>query len=49
MSSSPVIYTDLDGTLLDHDTYSANEAKEILGKLSASQVPVIPATSKTYA
>jgi mannosyl-3-phosphoglycerate phosphatase family protein len=49
MSSSPVIYTDLDGTLLDHDTYSAHEAKEILGQLSASHVPVIPATSKTYA
>ena len=49
MSSSPVIYTDLDGTLLDHDTYSAHEAKEILEQLSASHVPVIPATSKTYA
>ena len=27
MLKSPVIYTDLDGTLLDHDTYSADEAR----------------------
>ena len=27
MLKSPVIYTDLDGTLLDHDTYSAEEAR----------------------
>ena len=49
MKSSPVIYTDLDGTLLDHDTYSANEAREVLSRLAARDVPVIPATSKTFA
>lgn len=46
---SPVIYTDLDGTLLDHDTYSADEAREVLSELAALSVPVIPATSKTFA
>lgn len=49
MDISPVIYTDLDGTLLDHDTYSADEARDVLGQLSARNIPVIPATSKTYA
>lgn len=49
MNTSPVIYTDLDGTLLDHDTYSADEAREVLGQLSAVNIPVVPATSKTYA
>ena len=49
MLLSPVIYTDLDGTLLDHDTYSADEAKEVLSDLAGRKVPVIPATSKTFA
>lgn len=49
MNVAPIIYTDLDGTLLDHDTYSADEARGVLAQLSAAGVPVIPATSKTYA
>lgn len=49
MKIPPVIYTDLDGTLLDHDTYSAEEAREVLSRLAARDVPVIPATSKTFA
>jgi predicted mannosyl-3-phosphoglycerate phosphatase (HAD superfamily) len=39
MSSSPVIYTDLDGTLLDHDTYSAHEAKEDIGAVIGESGP----------
>ena len=48
MTELPVIFTDLDGTLLDHDTYSAEEARSLLEKVTALGVPVIPATSKTY-
>lgn len=48
MSEFPVIFTDLDGTLLDHDTYSAEEARSVLEKVTANGIPVIPATSKTY-
>ena len=48
MSELPVIFTDLDGTLLDHDTYSAEEARSVLEKVTAMGIPVIPATSKTY-
>ena len=32
--SSAVIYTDLDGTLLDHHTYAFDEALEIIKALS---------------
>jgi len=28
-----LIFTDLDGTLLDHNTYSTDEAKEMLEKM----------------
>ena len=48
MSEFPVIFTDLDGTLLDHDTYSAEEARSVLGKVTALGIPVIPVTSKTF-
>lgn len=48
MNTVPIIYTDLDGTLLDHDTYSAEEARSVLEKVTAQGIPVIPATSKTY-
>ncbi len=45
----PVIYTDLDGTLLDHDTYDPGPARDLLQGLMARGVPVIPCTSKTRA
>ncbi|GGW95779.1 HAD-IIB family hydrolase [Alteromonas halophila] len=44
-----VIFTDMDGTLLDHDTYSFDAAKPTLDKLQARSIPVIPTTSKTFA
>jgi mannosyl-3-phosphoglycerate phosphatase len=47
--SVAVIYTDLDGTLLDHHTYSADAAKPALAALCKRGVPVIPCTSKTRA
>ncbi len=44
-----VVYTDLDGTLLDHDSYSWAPAADMLHALRARGVPVVPTTSKTRA
>ncbi len=44
-----LIYTDMDGTLLDHDTYSFAPAQCTLSKLNERNIPVIPNTSKTRA
>lgn len=44
-----LVFTDLDGTLLDHDSYSAGAALDALRKLEAHGVPVIMNTSKTFA
>ncbi|MFE4104993.1 HAD-IIB family hydrolase [Almyronema epifaneia] len=50
MSSPPLlIFTDLDGTLLDAETYSYAAAQPLLEQLKAAHVPVIPVTSKTRA
>jgi mannosyl-3-phosphoglycerate phosphatase family protein len=45
----PIIFTDMDGSLLDHDTYSHAAADELLAWLRNKQIPVIPVTSKTRA
>ncbi len=45
----PVIYTDLDGSLLDHYTYEATAALPLLRQLEPLGTPVIPCTSKTAA
>ena len=47
--SSAVIYTDLDGTLLDHHTYAFDEALETIKALKDRGIPIIPCTSKTRA
>ncbi|MGB5864768.1 MAG: HAD-IIB family hydrolase [Sulfitobacter sp.] len=44
-----VVFSDLDGTLLDHDDYSWGPAKGALDMLAAMKAPVILATSKTAA
>ena len=44
-----LIFTDLDATLLDHDTYSFEPAKSLLQWFKNHNVPVIPTTSKTSA
>lgn len=44
-----LISTDLDGTLLDHHSYSADAAEPMLGRLQALDVPCILNTSKTFA
>lgn len=46
--SDTVIFTDMDGTLLDHHTYSFAAAVPTLDKLKTQGTPVIPNTSKTF-
>ena len=42
-----IIFTDLDGTLLDHYSYSWEQAQTALNKLFLNKIPVIFCTSKT--
>ncbi|MFQ5964538.1 MAG: HAD-IIB family hydrolase [Candidatus Scalinduaceae bacterium] len=42
-----IIFTDLDGTLLDHRTYSYSEAEEALKLVKERKVPLILCSSKT--
>lgn len=44
-----LVFSDLDGTLLDHHTYSHAPADKLLAKLALADIPVIPCTSKTRA
>ena len=44
-----IVFTDLDGTLLDHRTYSFAPAQAALDRLAALRVPLILASSKTAA
>jgi mannosyl-3-phosphoglycerate phosphatase len=44
-----VIFTDLDGSLLDHDTYSWAEASKALSLCRRRRVPVVMVSSKTGA
>jgi mannosyl-3-phosphoglycerate phosphatase len=44
-----VLFTDLDGTLLDAETYSFDAARPALRDLRLASIPVVPATSKTRA
>ncbi|WP_097459245.1 HAD-IIB family hydrolase [Mangrovitalea sediminis] len=44
-----MVFTDLDGTLLDHETYSWEPAGRALETLRSLEVPVIPVSSKTIA
>jgi len=45
--SGQLVFTDLDGSLLDHYSYRFDEAEEMLQRLRQRGTPVIPATSKT--
>ncbi|RYH07400.1 mannosyl-3-phosphoglycerate phosphatase [Tropicimonas sp. IMCC6043] len=48
MGSPPlIVFTDLDGTLLDHATYSFAPARPALDRLAALEIPLILASSKT--
>ncbi len=44
-----IVFTDLDGTLLDHDTYSWQGAVRALGILERLKIPLVFTTSKTRA
>lgn len=44
-----VVFSDLDGTLLDHETYSFEAARPALSALKARGIPLILASSKTEA
>lgn len=44
-----IIFTDLDGTLLDRDSYSWDPARAALERCRQYQVPVVAVTSKTLA
>lgn len=44
-----LVFTDLDGTLLDHETYSFEAARTTLERLEKLSVPVVFNSSKTAA
>jgi mannosyl-3-phosphoglycerate phosphatase len=44
-----VVFTDLDGTLLDGSTYSFDAAQEALDELRARSIPIVVVSSKTQA
>lgn len=46
---SPIVFTDLDGTLLDHATYSWEPALPALSLLRERQIPLVFCSSKTRA
>lgn len=43
-----LLFTDLDGTLIDHHTYSPSIVKKALKKLAEKNVPVVFCSSKTF-
>lgn len=49
MSQAWAVLTDLDGTLLDHDTYDWQDAEPALKRLRQLDIPVVAVTSKTRA
>jgi mannosyl-3-phosphoglycerate phosphatase len=42
-----IVFTDLDGTLLDHDSYSFNGAVKAIQRLRQHSIPIILTSSKT--
>lgn len=49
MVSQPIIFTDLDGTLLDHKTYSFKAALPALELVKEKRIPLVFCSSKTRA
>ena len=47
MQNSHLIFTDLDGTLLNHDTYDYHDAREALDCIKKKNIPLIFCSSKT--
>jgi mannosyl-3-phosphoglycerate phosphatase len=48
-ATSVVVFSDLDGTLLDHETYSFDAASPALERLREHGIPLVLCTSKTRA
>ena len=44
-----IVFTDMDGTLLDHNTYSFDAAREALDRVKEACIPLILCSSKTKA
>ncbi len=44
-----VLFSDLDGTLIDHHTYATHKSKEALQALEKRSVPLVFCSSKTFA
>jgi mannosyl-3-phosphoglycerate phosphatase len=44
-----IVFTDLDGTLLDADSYDWSPARPALARLHQAGIPLVPASSKTLA
>lgn len=49
MTTRPLIFTDIDGTLLDHFDYSFSQAIAVIETLNERKIPIIANTSKTFA
>lgn len=49
MQQNLIVFTDMDGTLLDHHSYSFEAAQPALERCQQLGIPVIPVTSKTRA
>jgi len=48
-NSQWVVISDLDGTMLNHDTYAVNGAVDAIKILQNNKIPIVFNTSKTYA
>jgi len=49
MHKKTLVFTDLDGTLLDHYTYQTDDATEMIATLKSNDIAIIPNSSKTLA
>ena len=47
MNKKLLVFTDLDGTLLDHYTYQTDDATEMIIRLKQNNIAIIPNSSKT--
>ena len=47
LDNTPIIFSDLDGTLLDHDTYGFVPALPALSMIKEKQIPLVLTSSKT--
>ena len=48
MNKKILVFTDLDGTLLDHYTYQTDDATEMITRLKQNNIAIIPNSSKTF-